>query len=122
MQAMDAAGRRAPAEGVQVLLPLFDALPATIRDRARRVVLGYDAASVAATTRFMASGAQPFATAADLSAITAPTLLVPGTDPTHPPEVAAIYHRYLPDCTMREVEAMSYADAIADFVDHRAVM
>jgi pimeloyl-ACP methyl ester carboxylesterase len=117
MQAMDAAGRRAIAEGVQVLYPLFDALPAPLQARARAMVDAFDAGSVATSTRFLASGAQPFTTAAELASITAPTLLVPGTDPYHPAEVAALYQRHLRRCTVRDVEATGYAAAIADFVD-----
>jgi len=117
MDAMDAAGRRAVAEGVQVLLPLFDALPEEMRDRARAIVAGYDAASVAASTRFMASGAQPFARGEALAAIAAPTLLVPGTDPTHPAEVAEVYRRHLPRCMVRAVDVDGYAAAIADFIE-----
>lgn len=117
MRAMDDAGRRAIAEGVGVLHPLFDALPAPIRDRARAMVEAFDPASVAASTRFMASGAQPFAAAAELEAIAAPTLLVPGTDPTHPPEISERYRRHLRRCTVREVGPEGLASAIADFVD-----
>lgn len=81
------------------------------------VVAGYDPASVAATTRLLASGAQPFATAADLAAISAPTLLVPGADPYHPAEVSDRYRRHLRRCTVREVDAADYAAAIAEFLD-----
>jgi pimeloyl-ACP methyl ester carboxylesterase len=116
MAAIDAAGRRAPAEGVRVLVPLFDALPDEIRERARGVVAGYDAASVAATTRFMASGAQPFASGAELAAITVPTLLVPGADPTHPPEVAGVFRRHVPRCAVCQTEPPGYAGAIAEFL------
>ena len=75
----------------------------------------FDAASVAATTAFMASGAQPFATGAELAAITAPALLVPGTDPTHPPEVADVFRRHLPHCTLDR--RTDFASAISDFID-----
>src|SRR5262245_53243754 len=54
MNAMDAVGRRAVAEGVDVMLPLFDALPEPMRTRARALVVTYDAASVATSTAFMA--------------------------------------------------------------------
>jgi len=117
MQAMDAAGSRAVAEGVGVLLPLFDALPAPIRERARAIVPTYDAASVAASTRFMASAAQPFARGEDLAAIAAPVLLVPGSDPTHPAEVADVYRRHLPRCTVCAAEPAQLASAIGDFID-----
>ena len=116
MAAMDAAGRRAVAEGIAVLLPLFDALPDAIRARARALVATYDPASVAASTRFMASGAQPFA-AAELAAIACPTLVVPGADPTHPPEAADVFRTHIPDCTVRAAGPADYAAAIADFVD-----
>jgi pimeloyl-ACP methyl ester carboxylesterase len=121
MRAMDAAGSRAIAEGVQVLLPLFEGLPAPIRDRARAMAAAFDPASVAASTRFMASGAQPFAAAAELAAIAAPALLVPGTDPYHPAEVAEVYRRNLPRCTVREVDLEGYAAAIAELLDRERI-
>jgi len=114
---MDAAGSRAIAEGVQVLHPLFDALPAPIRERARAIVDRFDPASVAATTRFLASDAQPFATAADLASISVPVLLVPGTDPYHPAEVSDLYSRHLPRSTVRAIDPADFASAIADFID-----
>jgi haloacetate dehalogenase len=117
MQAMDTAGSRAVAEGIEVLYPLLDALPPPIQLRARAAFAAYDPASVAASTRFMASGAQPFRTAAELAAISVPALLVPGSDPTHPPEISEIYQRHLPRCTVRAVAAADFASAITDFVD-----
>jgi pimeloyl-ACP methyl ester carboxylesterase len=106
MQAMDAAGRRAPAEGVAVLLPLFDALPAETRARARALIADYDPASVTATTRFMLDGGQPFERGADLNAIDAPAFVVPGIDPTHPPEFAEIYRRNLRRCRIGSIEQL----------------
>ena len=94
-----------------------------MRARARAVVDTFDPESVAATTRFIASGAYPFATAADLAALVAPTLLVPGSDPQHPTEIADVYRRHLARCTVREVDApdaeaqQAYGDAIAAFLD-----
>jgi hypothetical protein len=119
MRAMDDAGRRAPAEGVEVLFPLLDALPAELRDRARALFATYDPASVACSTRFLASGAQPFARADDLAAIAAPALIVPGTDATHPPEVAAVFRR-IPRHTWREAPPERYAEVLADFLDANA--
>ncbi len=116
MSAMDAVGRRAPAEGIEVMFPLFDALPPEIRERARHVIATFDPASVAATTAFMASGAQPFASADELHAIAAPALLVPGTDPTHPREVADVHARHLPRCTVHEAEPPRYAEVIESFL------
>lgn len=96
MQRMDDLGRRAAVDGVAAIFPLFAPLPAPIRDLALTMAAGFDPASVAATTRFLASGAQPFADLADLAAITAPALVVPGTDPEHPADVAEHYARTLP--------------------------
>lgn len=117
MDAMEAAGSRAVTEGVQVLHRLFDALPAELRDRARAVADTFDPASVAATTRFMVSGAYPFARAAELASIAVPALLVPGTDPQHPVEVSEVYRQALPRCTVREVEASALAATLARFLD-----
>jgi 3-oxoadipate enol-lactonase len=94
-QGLNALASRAPAEGVQVLRPLYQALPEAIRERAIAMLEAQDPASIAATAAFLASGAQPFATAADLAAITASTLLIPGNDPTHPSEVADLYAAHL---------------------------
>ena len=100
MQAMDAAGSRAPREGVQVLLPLFDSMPPAIRERARAIIADYDPASVAATTKLLNDGTQPFERGEDLRAIDAPAFVVPGVDPTHPAEFAEIYRRNIPRCTI----------------------
>lgn len=116
MDAMDAAGSRAPTDGVEVLFPLFAALPPEMRDRARAVAATYDPASVAASTAFMASGAQPFATGADLAAIDVPTLLVPGVDPYHPPEVAAVYRQHLRHLTEAAADLLGLAGAINAFL------
>lgn len=116
MTAMDAAGRRVVAEGIEVLLPLFDALPAEVRERARRVAAGYDPASVATTTAFMASGVQPFARGEELAAITAPTLLVPGVDPYHPAEVADVFRAHVPHCDVRAGTLTELGAVIAGFL------
>ncbi len=108
MDAMDAAGSRAPAEGIEVLFPL---LPPALAERGRALFATYDPASVAASTAFMASGAQPFERGEDLRAITAPTLVVPGVDPQHPREVADVFARHLPRCTV--VETTAWGGAIA---------
>ena len=114
MDAMNVAGQRTLVEGIGALLPLFDALPAAIRERAKAIVAAYDPGSVAASTAFMASGVQPFA-ARELETIDAPVLVVPGTDPTHPREVAEVYARHVPRCTV--VDTADYAAAITRFVD-----
>jgi 3-oxoadipate enol-lactonase len=112
-RAMDAAGSRAPREGVDVLLPLFAALPDEIRARAGKLVATYDPASVAATTRFMLEGGQPFERGTDLAAIDAPAFVVPGIDPTHPAEVADVYRRNLRQCTVAP-DTTALGDFLAD--------
>jgi len=97
---MEAVGRRAVEEGIEVLCPLYERLPEAIREAALEMMRGFDPASVAATTRFLASGAQPFATVSELSAIEVPALLVPGTDPEHPAEVCALYAAHLRRATI----------------------
>jgi pimeloyl-ACP methyl ester carboxylesterase len=116
MRAMDDAGSRAPQEGVEVLLPLFEALPEPIRARASKLIETYDAQSVATTTSFMASLVQPFERSADLNGIAAPTLLLPGMDATHPPEATAVYRANLKNCVVGSSDPARYADEIAAFV------
>jgi len=110
MNAMRAAGERALVDGIAALFPLLETLPAPVRERARALVATYDPASVAALTRFMASGVQPFAQP-ELAAIAVPVTVVPGADPQHPAEVAAIYARYIARCTV--VATDDFAAAIA---------
>jgi pimeloyl-ACP methyl ester carboxylesterase len=112
MQVMDEVGRRAPAEGISVLHPMFDALPEAIRARARAMVDSFDPRSVAATTRFLASEVQPFGTASELAAVRCPALVVPGVDPSHPAEVATLLAGHLPDATLHSGDA---AEAIGRF-------
>ncbi len=116
MDAMHAAGARCLTDGVRALYPLFDPLPPDIRTRALAMVDGFDPASVETTTRFMASRIQPFASPADLAALTMPTLVVPGADPTHPPDVADAFARGIPKCTVRDAAPHELAAIVADFV------
>jgi pimeloyl-ACP methyl ester carboxylesterase len=95
MEAMDGFGRRVPTEGPSALYPLFDALPDEIRPRARAMVDGFDPGSVASTTAFLASCVQPFDTASELAAVRCP-----GTDPTHPAEVATWLASRLPGAVL----------------------
>jgi 3-oxoadipate enol-lactonase len=96
MERMDGAGQRALREGIDALLPLFTALPPPIRDVALAMARRFDPASVAATTRFLAAGVQPFARLAELGALSVPTLVVAGADPEHPADVAARYAAAIP--------------------------
>ena len=100
MRRMAEAGERARTDGVEALRPLFERLPPPIRDVAIAMMSSFDPASVAATTRFLASNAQPMASATDLASISAPVLLVPGVDPEHPAAIAELYARHLPRATL----------------------
>lgn len=96
--AMDAVAGRALDEGIQVLRPLYAGLPSPMREKALAMLEGLDPASVVATSRFIASGAQPFATAGDLTELRLPVLLVRGDDALHPAEVSDLYAAALPRC------------------------
>jgi len=114
---MDAVASRALDEGVQVLRPLYESLPPPIRERALAMLDTFDAASVVATSRFIASGAQPFATAADLRSLSVPTLLVRGEDPVHPAEISDLYARNIPNCTVAPASVTDVAAEIGAFCD-----
>ncbi len=114
---MDAAASRAVAEGMQALRPLYANLPPPIREKALAMVEGFDVASVRATTRFLASGAQPFASGADLESLSVPTLLVRGGDAVHPPEVSDLYAARIPRCVVAPEGTIDVAAAIEAFVD-----
>jgi pimeloyl-ACP methyl ester carboxylesterase len=81
---------------IEELLPIYDALPPPLRDRARAMASEFDPASVAATVGFLKSEVQPFDSLEDLRQITRPSLIVPGGDPQHPAHVADEYARVLP--------------------------
>jgi len=91
MRTMAEFGERALEHGVEALRPLFEALPPPVRDRALDMLRGFDAGSVAATTRFLATNEQPMRSASELLTIAVPVLVVPGVDEQHPREVAALY-------------------------------
>jgi pimeloyl-ACP methyl ester carboxylesterase len=113
---MDAVAVRALEEGVQVLRPLYANLPTGMRERAMAMIGGLDASSVVATGRFIASGAQPFTSAADLRALQARTLLVRGDDPIHPAEISDLYSASIPDCTAVPASTTDIAATIGEFV------
>ena len=114
---MDAVASRALDEGVQVLRPLYANLPPPVREKALAMLEGFDAASVVATSRFVASGAQPFTSAADLRSLAVPTLLVRGDDALHPAEVSNLYVENIPDCTVASASTTDVAAAIGAFCD-----
>lgn len=114
---MDAVASRALAEGVQVLRPLYANLPPAIRDRAFAMLDGFDAASVVATSHFVASGEQPFQTAADLGSLSVPTLLVCGDDALHPAAISELYAGNIPNCQVAPASTVDIAGAIGAFCD-----
>jgi pimeloyl-ACP methyl ester carboxylesterase len=81
MQRMAEAGRRAETEGIAAILSLFEALPPAIRDVALAMARSFDRL-------------------AELAALSMPTLVVPGTDPEHPAEVAERYARVIPGAVL----------------------
>jgi 3-oxoadipate enol-lactonase len=102
MRIMNEAGQEALERGIEALLPLYERLPAPMRERAVEMARGFDPSSVAATTGFLASGAQPFGDVVELAAIEVPVLIVPGADPEHPAEVTELHVRHLRAATIVE--------------------
>jgi pimeloyl-ACP methyl ester carboxylesterase len=115
--AMDAVARRASVEGIEALRPLYERLPEGMRERAWAVASAFDPASVAATSRLIASGAQPFDSGRELGAIGVPVLLVRGDDPQHPAEVSDVYAASIPECTVVPATGVDVARPIRDFCD-----
>jgi 3-oxoadipate enol-lactonase len=105
MARMNDAGQRTLTEGIAAIHPLFEPLPPGLREVALAMASRFDPASVAATTRFLASGVQPFERLAELAALSMPAVVVPGTDPEHPAEVAELYARTLPHAVLAEPTA-----------------
>ncbi len=114
---MDAVASRALDEGVEVLQPLYADLPEAVRDKALAMIEDFDAASVVTTSRFIASGVQPFETPEDLRSIARPTLLVRGDDPLHPAAISELYAEHLPDGRVLPAATPDVAAAIGAFCD-----
>ena len=112
-----AVASRALAEGVQVLRPLYERLPPERRDKALAMLAEFDAASVVATSEFIASGAQPFRSAADLAALAMPVLLVRGADAVHPGEVSDLYAASIPGCEVAPAETADVPAILRGFCD-----
>lgn len=117
---MDSIARRARDEGLQVLEQLYESLPLAVRARGIAMLKGFDAASVAATSHFVASGAQPFTSAGDLRSIEVPTLLIRGDDDIHPADVSDLYAQNIPGCLVVPAGAAGVGDVIGDFCDKHA--
>lgn len=123
---MDELLANAGDEGVEALRPLYQHSPA-MKAYFDAVVNDLDFASLAATSQFMASGAQPFSSAADLATISVPTLLVPGNDSMHPVEFSNLYAKNIPRCTVLVPAASDSSarnaeigSAISDFCSRNA--
>jgi pimeloyl-ACP methyl ester carboxylesterase len=116
--AMDGVAGRAAAEGVEVLRTMyFSQLPQAVAERAWSMASTFDPGSVTATSRFIASGTQPFKSSQDLRAIGVPALLVRGDDAIHPAEVSDVYAKSLPDLTVVPPGGVDTTRAIRDFMD-----
>ncbi|HXQ26399.1 MAG TPA: alpha/beta hydrolase [Candidatus Acidoferrales bacterium] len=118
---------RARDEGIEAFRPLYQQSPA-MEAYFDAMIGSVDLASFVATNQFMASGAQPFVSDADLEAIAVSTLLVPGNDLMHPAEVAELYAARIPRCTTAELPDTAdfnrrnaeIAAAIGDFCERSA--
>jgi pimeloyl-ACP methyl ester carboxylesterase len=115
--AMDGMASRAVEEGVQVLRPLYARLPLQTRERAVAMLDTYDPASIAASSRFIASGAQPFMSPADLQRLAMPVLLVRGDDAVHPPEVSDLYTANMVNCTVVPAQSPEIAGELVRFCE-----
>ncbi len=93
---MNRAAQQARTHGIDALLSLYSALPDALRTRAIAMARRFDIESVATTTEFLASGAQPFDELRELAALSMPCIVVPGTDPQHPSYVADSYLQNIP--------------------------
>jgi pimeloyl-ACP methyl ester carboxylesterase len=102
MHAIGEAGQTALEQGLDALIPLYQRLPEPIRERAIAMLREFDAASLAATTRLLASNVQPFETITELAKIAVPALIVPGTDAEHPAHVAELYAQHLPHARLAQ--------------------
>jgi len=115
--AMNAVASRAEAEGVQVLRALYASLPPGVREKALAMIEDFDAASVVATSHFVASGAQPFASTQELRVLSTPILLVRGDDPMHPGDVSDLYAASIPNCVVLPATTSDVAGPIGEFCD-----
>lgn len=115
MRAMAEAGERVLERGMDALRPLFEALPLPVRGGALEMIQSFEPRSVAATTRFLATNAQPMSGARELEAIDVPVMVLPGIDPEHPAEVSELYARHLRHAVVVEQTAVNMIERIASF-------
>jgi pimeloyl-ACP methyl ester carboxylesterase len=109
---MDAIASRALDEGVQVLRPMYANLPPEIREKALAMIESFDVASVVTTSRFIASGVQPFNSAENLKSLSMPTLLIRGDDALHPPEISDLYAENIPNGSIAPAPTADVASEI----------
>lgn len=119
MRVMSEAGQRALQHGIESLAPLFEGLPQPVRDIALEMMRSFDAASVAATTRFLARCEQPLGSASELGSIDVPTLLIPGVDAQHPAEIASLYAQHLRQPLLVEPSDPDLLQKLAHFCGRR---
>ena len=112
---MDAVASRAVEEGIAVLHPMYAGLPAGVRERAIAMVDTFDPASVVTTSRFVASGVQPFMSPSELRSVQLPVLLFRGDDPMHPATVSDVYAANLPRCMVLAPGAPAADDMLRAF-------
>ena len=90
---------RLDAHGVEATLTWVDENPVPLNSEALR---RHDPGSLSASLRSIAT-LMPAERLEDIAAITAPTLVIPGLDPVHDPEIGAIYARTIPGSSVAEV-------------------
>lgn len=95
---MDAIASRAPIEGIEVVRPLYEQVAEPYRKAAIAMALEFDPASLAASSRLLASGAQPFANVRELRLLRMPALIAHGGDAVHPRAISEAWAAALPDC------------------------
>jgi 3-oxoadipate enol-lactonase len=83
-------------------------------DRPARRWLQHDETSLIAWLRAVPQY-RPFERGAELSRLTVPTLVVPGADSVHTPELSTAYARALPNATV--AEAGSMGEALREFLE-----
>ncbi len=102
-RALEPCIEKARIEGFEAFRPLYQ--QRGMEQIFNAMIASGDLASYLATNRFMASGAQPLKSTADLTVLAMPTLLMPGNDLMHPPEVSDRYATAIPNCTVADLPA-----------------
>lgn len=114
-QWMDGIASRVLEDGMPAIAPLYANVPEPFREQAIAAAMEFDAASIVATSHFLASGEQPFRSGADLAHISAPVLLQRGADPMHPAAVSDLYLQHLAHVQVLEAQEPLLAEKLAEF-------